>query len=67
MRCHRPNFVVLSTGVVGDTVLLGAPLFGTVLDKVWSQRCDDLDRAVDRLALIGAQAAVILLRSSFSL
>jgi len=48
---------------VGDAELLGAPLFcGTVLDKVWSQHCDDLARAVDRLALIGAQAALVLLK-----
>ena len=33
---------------------------------MWSRRCDDLARAVDRLALIGAQDALILLRASFS-
>ena len=52
---------------VGDAELLGAPLFrGTVLDKVWSWPCDDLARAVGRLALIDAQDAIILLRASFS-
>ena len=52
---------------VGDAELLGAPLFpGTVLDKVWSQCCDDLARAVDKLALIDAQDALVLLRASFS-
>jgi len=52
---------------IGDTKLLGAPLFsGAGLDKAWSGRCDDLARAVDRLRLTGAQDALILLRSSFS-
>jgi len=37
---------------VPDAELLGAPLFpGTVLDAVWSQHCNDLARAVDRLPL----------------
>ena len=52
---------------VGDAELLGAPLFpGAVLDSAWSQRCDELARAVDRLASICAQDALILLRASFS-
>ena len=52
---------------IGDTMLLGAPLFsGAGLDKAWSARCDDLATAVDRLRLVGAQDALILLRSSFS-
>lgn len=52
---------------IGDATLLGAPLFpGPVLDKTWSDRCDDLARAVDRLATLGSQDALILLRSSFS-
>ena len=35
---------------VSDATLLGAPLFpGPVLDKVWSDRCADLARAVDRM------------------
>ena len=52
---------------VQDASLLGAPLFpGPVLDGVWSDRCSDLSRAVDRLSLIGAQDALILLRASFS-
>jgi len=37
-----------------------------VLDKAWSDRCDDLARAVDRLNLVSSQDALILLRSSFS-
>jgi len=52
---------------IGDTMLLGAPLFsGAGLDKSWSAGCDDPETAVDRLRLIGAQDTLILLRSSFS-
>jgi len=52
---------------VKDAILLGAPLFpGSVLDRLWSERCTDLSRAVDRLSLIGSQDALILLRASFS-
>ena len=47
--------------------LLGAPLFpGTVLDLTWAKRCDELTRATERLASIGAQDALTLLRASFS-
>jgi len=47
--------------------LLGAPLFvGPALDSAWSQRCDDLTRAVDRLSNISYQETLILLRASFS-
>ena len=43
------------------------PLFsGPALDEAWSDRCGDLDRAVDRLNLVSSQDALILLRSSFS-
>ena len=46
---------------------LGAPLFaGQLLDTAWTTRCDDLSRAADRLASIGSQDALILLRASFS-
>ena len=52
---------------VNDATLLGAPMFhGSVLGKAWSDRCDDLARAVYRLASISSQDALILLRSSFS-
>jgi len=52
---------------IRDATLLGAPLFsGTVLDEAWSARCVDLAKAIDRLCLINAQDALILLRSSFS-
>ena len=50
-----------------DATLLGAPLFqGSVLDNTWSDRCAELSRAVDKLSLIGAQDALMLLRISFS-
>ena len=50
-----------------DVILLGAPLFcGPVLDQAWSDRCDDLSRAVKRLRQLGSHDALILLRSSFS-
>jgi len=52
---------------IGAATLLGAPLFsGTSLDEAWLTRCDDLARATDRLRLLSAQDALILLRSSFS-
>ena len=47
--------------------LLGGPLFtGQVLDEAWSARCEDLTRAIQRLKLIHAQNALILLHASFS-
>ena len=50
-----------------EAILLGAPMFaGPALDDAWSNRCDDLTRAVDRLTKIGSQEALILLRASFS-
>jgi hypothetical protein len=52
---------------VQDGSLLGAPLFpGSILDSNWTDRCNDLSRAVDRLSLISSQDALILLRASFS-
>ena len=52
---------------VADATLLGAPLFpGKVLDDTWLARCEDLKRAVDRLSLLSAQDALLLLRVSFS-
>ena len=52
---------------VRDVSLLGAPLFhGAELDKSWSDRCDDLATAAERLSEIGGQDALILLRCSFS-
>jgi len=47
--------------------LLGAPLFpGSVLDQAWSDRCNDLSRAVKRLRQLGSHDALTLLGSSFS-
>ena len=52
---------------IGDVSVFGASLFaGSILDKSWSDRCDDLARAVDRLCTISSQDVLILLRSSFS-
>ena len=52
---------------VTDATLLGAPLFqGSVLGDTWTDRCAELARAVDKLSLIGAQDALMLLRVSFS-
>jgi len=52
---------------IADAALLGAPLFpSSVLDRAWSDRCAELTRAVDRLQVVGAQEALILLRASFS-
>jgi len=50
--------------LVSDAELMGAPLFpGAVLDTAWSQRCDDLARAVDRLASVSSHDT---LRACFS-
>ena len=43
---------------------VGAPLFpGSALDAVWTRRCEDLTRAVDRLASIRSQDALVLLKA----
>jgi len=39
---------------------------GKVLDEAWASRCSELSRAVDRLKLICAQDALMLIRASFS-
>ena len=52
---------------MNDASLLGAPLFtGPELDRAWSARLVELERAVERLSLLGAQEALVLLRASFS-
>ena len=52
---------------MADVTLLGAPLFaGKVLDDTWSACCEDLKLAVDRLSLLSAKDALLLLRVSFS-
>jgi len=49
------------------SIPLCSPLFpGPMLDKTWSDRCNDLSRAVERLSMVGSQNAFILLRASFS-
>ena len=64
----------ISSSVIGafqrvsmdEATLLGAPLFqGRALDESWKERCEDLSRAAERLSLVSAQEALILLRSSF--
>ena len=49
---------------VSDASLLGAP--GPVLDNTWSDLCEALDRAGDRLCRVSCQDALILLRSCLS-
>jgi len=39
---------------------------GPKLDRAWSARQAELERAVDRLSLLGAQEALVLLLASFS-
>jgi len=39
---------------------------GPALDQAWSEWCNDLSRALERLKLIASQDALILLRASFS-
>ena len=47
--------------------LLGAPLTtGPAMDHALTRRCEDLERAADRLRLLAAHDALILLRASFS-
>jgi hypothetical protein len=53
---------------LNEASLLGAPLFiGPELDEAWSTRLVDLRRAVERLSLLGAQDALVLLRALFSI
>jgi len=55
------------TAITDCGVGVGAPLFqGSVLDNTWTDRCAKLSRAVDKLSLISAQDALMLLRISFS-
>jgi hypothetical protein len=71
--CH-PNATIVdqmlqsfSRRCITDTSVLGAPLFiGNELDSAWSTRLADLNRAVERLKLLDAQEALVLLRASFS-
>ena len=50
-----------------EAILLGAPLInGCAMDVALSSRCDDLALAIDRLKLLAAHDALVLLRASFS-
>jgi len=67
--CHVTDPTLLSFQQIPpeNAELLGAPLFpGTVLDLTRAKRCDELTRATERPASIGAQNALTLLRASFS-
>jgi len=71
--CHSdldisdPMLQTFTRTAVTDATLLGAPLFhGSVLDGTWTDRCAEPARAVDKLSLISAQDALMLLRVFFS-
>ena len=50
-----------------DAILLGAPLStGAAMDTALKDRCNDLARIVERLKLLTAHDALVLLRCSFS-
>jgi len=50
-----------------DASLLYAPFFtGLELDHAWSPKLAELESAVERLSLLGAQEYFVLLRASFS-
>ena len=50
-----------------QATLLGAPLLqGPAMDKTLNRKCEDLKRAVDRLSLISAHDALLILKSSIS-
>ena len=67
LRSLRPINVINNNNNNNITFLLGAPLTqGPALDQAWSERCNDLTRALERLKLIASQDALILLRASFS-
>ena len=52
---------------VNEAVLIGAPLFpGSALDKPWGDCCMELNHAVDRLASLSTQDALLLLRTSLT-
>ncbi|NJL55677.1 hypothetical protein HC928_11090 [bacterium] len=62
-----PNLQMFTPVDLKEVCLLGAPLFESQsLDDAWSKRCADLERATERLKMIDAQDALILLRVSFS-
>ena len=52
---------------IDESCLLGAPLIpGTAIDTTLANRCEDLDRAIDRLHFLNAHDALVLLRACFS-
>ena len=53
---------------IDEACLLGIPLSqGPSMDKAWTDRLEELTKAVQRMNLIGTQDALILLRASFGL
>ena len=57
------DFIQLSKS---QSQLLGAPLLqGEAMDSILEARCDDLNRIMDRLALLGSHDALVILRAAF--
>jgi hypothetical protein len=53
---------------IDEACLLGIPLSrGPSMDKAWTDRLEELTRAVQRMTLIDTQDAFILLKASFGL
>ena len=70
--CHPNNSIAdpllqpFTRRKMDDASLLGALLFtGPELDRARSARLVELERAVERMSLLGAQEALVLLRVSF--
>jgi len=64
-----PTIGLFTAVSLKDSILLGSPppLFpGPMLDKTWSDGCNDLSRAVERLSMVGSQEVLILLPATFS-
>ena len=49
-----------------DAVLLGAPLLdGAVMDSVLKAKCEDLQRASDRMSYISSHDSLVIFKNSF--
>ena len=58
------NFIHFDTA---QASLLGAPITtGSAMDSLLTSRCDDLSRGIERLRLISAHDALLILKASFS-
>jgi len=52
---------------LSDLTLLGLPVhFGSAVDAVLESKCEDMARAVSRLALLHVHDALVILRNSLS-